>query len=113
MSPDETSFTVSRARMEVVDGQGESETVRCLRGLGYEHYTVCHKVELSHFVIERRNIIPVSTNHIERVWVELDKTVDHMPLEKTLRSLNLESYRQLRLFGIKESNLVWLLREIA
>ena len=183
--PDETPFAVSRARVEVVDGQGKSETVRlsgpvlpedeekavdeciqeltrrfvqarngrprkaiffcvpdrthntlipliqqyvaegsmvftdefatykCLRGLGYKHYTVCHKIEFSHFVIEGRNIIRVSTNHIERVWVELDKTVEHLTKEKTLRSLNLESYRQLRLYGTKESNLVRLLRDIA
>ena len=36
-----------------------------------------------------------------------------MTLEKTLQCLNLESYRQLRLYGTKEANLVRLLRDLA
>ena len=88
-------------------------TYACLRDLGYRHYTVCHKYENSHFVIEGRNIIRVSTNHIERLWVELERTLAHMTLERTLQCPNLESYRQLRLYGTRETNIVRLLRDIA
>ena len=91
----------------------EFATYKCLRDLGYKHYTVCHKYEFSHYVIEGRNIIRVSTNHIERLWVELEKTLAHMTLEKTKQCLNLESYRQLRLYGTRETNLVRLLSDIA
>ena len=91
----------------------EFATYTCLRDLGYRHYAVCHTYEFSHYVIEGPYIIRVTTNHIERLWVELDKTLAHMTLEKTLRCLNLESYRQLRLYGDKETNVVRLLCDIA
>ena len=91
----------------------EFATYKCLRDLGYKHYTTCHKYEFSHYVIEGRNIIRVSTNHIERLWVELEKTLAYMTLEKTKQCLNLESYRQLRLYGTREMNLVRLLSDIA
>ena len=55
----------------------------------------------------------MTTNHIEMIWVELEKTLEHMTLEKSLRCLNLESYRQLRLYGEKDVNVVRLLCDIA
>ena len=91
----------------------EFATYACLRDLGYRHYTVCHKFEFSHFVIEGPCIIRVTTNHIERLWVELEKTLEHMTLEKSLKRLNLESYRRLRIYGEKDVNVVRLLCDIA
>ena len=92
----------------------EFATYQCLRELGFRHYTVCHKYEFCHFVIEGPDIIRVCTNHIERLWIEVDRTLAHMSLEKTLRCLNIESYRQLRLFEEDaEQNLIRLLSDIA
>ena len=91
----------------------EFATYKCLRSHGFKHNTACNKYEFSNHVIEGRNVIRVSTNQIERLWVELEKTLAHMTLEKTKQCLDLESYRQLRLYGTREMNLVRLLSDIA
>ena len=58
-------------------------------------------------------MIRVSTNHIERLRVEVRRTLAHMTVDKTKQSLNLESYRQLRLFDKNHNpNLVRLLRDV-
>ena len=92
----------------------EFATYACLRDLGYRHYAVCHTYEFTHYAIEGSYIIRVTTNHIERLWVEVARTLAHMTLEKTLQCLNLESYRQLRLYEEKdERNVVRLLSDLA
>ena len=63
--------------------------------------------------MEGTKVIRVSTNHIERLWVEVRRTLAHMTVDKTKQSLNLESYRQLRLFDKNYNpNLVRLLRDV-
>ena len=91
----------------------EFATYMCIRSLWFKHDTVCHKHEFCHFMIEGSDIIRVCTNHVVRLWVELEKTLAHMTLEKTLQCLNLESYRQLGIYGTNKANLVLLLRDLA
>ena len=84
-----------------------------LNRLGYKHLTVCHKNEFSRFVIEDTKVIRVSTNHIERLWVDVRTTLAFMTLERTKDSLYLESYRQLRFYDEHYNpNLVRLLTDI-
>ena len=45
--------------------------------------------------------------------MELERTLAHVSPEKTERCLNLESYRQLRLYGTREANIVWFLTDHA
>ena len=85
-----------------------------LNDLGYRHYTVCHKREFSRNVIEGTRIIRVTTNHIERLWLELRETTAHMTLSASCMNLNFESYRQLVLWSKDANeNLRRLLLEIA
>ena len=85
-----------------------------LKDLGYNHYTVCHKREYSRNVIEGTRIIRVTTNHIERMWLELRKTTAHMSLSASCRNLNIESYRQLVMWSKDDNeNLRRLLLDIA
>ena len=64
-------------------------------------------------MIEDTKVIRVSTNHIERLWVNVRTTLAFMTLERTKDSLYLESYRQLRFYDEHYNpNLVRLLTDI-
>ena len=76
-----------------------------LSRLGFRHFKICHKTHFSRFVLDGQNVIRVSTNHIERLWLELRKTTAYMTLERTRETLNIESYRQLRLFNKRDKTM--------
>ena len=45
----------------------------------------------------------MTTNHIERLWLELRETTAHMTLSASCMNLNVESYRQLLLWSKDEN----------
>ena len=75
-----------------------------LSRLGFRHFKICHKTHLSRLALDGQNVIRVSTNHIERLWLELRKTTAHMSLDRTRETLNIESYRQLPLYDKKDND---------
>ena len=56
------------------------------------------------FEFEGNTVSRITTNHIERMWVELRKTVRSMRLDQFENYLNLESFRLLHLFENTEAN---------
>ena len=77
-----------------------------LSSLGYQHKTICHVRRYSMFEFDGNTVSRITTNHIERMWVELRKTVRSMRLDQFENYLNLESFRLLHLFGNTETNFV-------
>ena len=85
-----------------------------LQNEGHTHKTIKHTRRFSRVVIDGTKATKITTNHIERVWVELRKTMKHMD-KKTFRCfINLETYCELKLFG-QDSLLIWkmVLRDFA
>ena len=83
-----------------------------LENEGYCHKTICHKRRFSRFEIDGTTAIKITTNHIERVWVELRKTMKHTDQESFIRFINLETYWQLKLYNEDNHiNFVTLLRD--
>ena len=72
---------------------------RGLQDEGYIHKTICHTRRFSQVEIDGTTATKITTNHIERVWVELRKTMKHTDLESFERFINLETYRQLKLYN--------------
>ena len=64
---------------------------------GFQHDAVCHKYHFSHFVVDGNVVRRVTTNHVEREWVELRKRIRYMPKERATENLSLETYRLYRL----------------
>ena len=74
-----------------------------LRAMGYDHHTICHKKRFSRFIFEDETATLITTNHIERLWVELRKTMKAMKIAQFEKYLNLEPYRLMNLYGtVKE-----------
>ena len=46
--------------------------------LGFYHKTICHQRRFSRFEIGRTNATRITTNHIERMWVELRRTLKYI-----------------------------------
>ena len=67
--------------------------------MGYNHQTISHKRRFSRFIFEDETATRITTNHIERMWVELRKTMKYMKTENLEKYLNLEPYRLLHLYG--------------
>ena len=76
------------------------------------HKTICHKRRFSRFEFDRNVATRVTTNHIERMWVELRRTLKYMGMEDFMKYTWLETYRQLRLFSLRhEQNIERLLSD--
>ena len=105
---------VANVKPESMIFTDEWPSYSCLSDLGFKHYTVCHKTEFSHFYEEGVRVIRASTNHIERLWLEVRRTTAHMTVQRTLGVLNLETYRQLKFYDAQGyGNVVRLLQDIA
>ena len=52
----------------------------------------------SRFEFEGDVATRITTNHIERMWVELRRSLKHLRREEFARYLGLETYRQLNLY---------------
>ena len=84
-----------------------------LRDAGFDHDTVCHKYHFSRFIVAGNKVRRVTTNHVEREWVELRKRIRYMPRERAAQCLSLETYRLFYLNGPHSSQVSTLLHHIS
>ena len=85
-----------------------------LKRLGFNHKTICHKKRYSRFEFKGNLATRVTTNHIERMWVELRRSLKYMGLKSFSRYIWLETYRQLKLYHLKfEMNFEKVLEDFA
>ena len=47
----------------------------CLSSYGHVHKTICHARRFSMFEFDNNNVARITTNHIERMWLELRKNI--------------------------------------
>ena len=83
-----------------------------LRAMGYDHHTICHKKRFSRFIFEDETATLITTNHIERLWVELRKTMKAMKIAQFEKYLNLEPYRLMNLYGTVQECVRIALRDV-
>ena len=71
-----------------------------LNALGYNHHTVCHKERFTRFSFDTQEgtALRITTNHIERMWVELRRECKSLGLDKARELILLEPYRERFLF---------------
>ena len=69
-----------------------------LNDIGFVHKTICHKRRFSRFEFDGNEATRVTTNHIERLWVELRRTLKYMNMDDFMKYIWLEIYRPLYLF---------------
>lgn len=81
---------------------------------GFSHKTINHSRRFSRVEIDGTTATRITTNHIERVWVELRKTMKHMDKKSFKRFINLETYWELKLFNQNNQlNYEMILRDFA
>ena len=66
---------------------------------GFTHKTINHTRRFSRVEIDGTSATKITTNHIERIWVELRKTMKHMDKKTFKRFINLETYWELKLYS--------------
>ena len=49
-----------------------------LNHLGFDHKTICRQRRFSRYEVERTNMTRFWSNHIERMWVELRRTLKYI-----------------------------------
>ena len=81
--------------------------------LGYTHKTICHKRRFSMFECDHDQVTRITTNHVERMWVELRKTLKFARQDQLEKYILLEPYRLMYLFGSLEENMDTLLRDLS
>ena len=74
-----------------------------LENIGFVHKTICHKRRFSRFEFDGNIATRVTTNHIERMWVELRRTLKYMNMKDFMKYIWLETYRQMRLFSLSHN----------
>ena len=85
-----------------------------LEAIGFQHKTICHQRRYSRFEFQGNIATRVTTNHIERMWVELRKTLKFMNMELVVRYIGLETYRQMSMFSLSHDvNMENMLRDLA
>ena len=72
-----------------------------LSDIGFMHKTICHKRRFSRFEFDGNVATRVTTNHIERMWVELWRTLKYMSMKDFMEYILLETYRQLCLYSLR------------
>ena len=72
-----------------------------LDDIGFVHKTICHKRRFSRFEFEGNMAIRVTTNHIERIWVELRRTLKYTSMDDFRKYIWLETYSQMNLFNLR------------
>ena len=72
-----------------------------LEDIGFFHKTICHKRRFSRFEFEGNMAIRVITNHIERIWVELRRTLKYTSMDDFRKYIWMETYRQMNLFNLR------------
>ena len=84
-----------------------------LSAMGYTHKTICHKKRFSRFIFADETVTRITTNHIERMWVELRKTMKAMKIGQFEQFLNVEPYSLIKLFGTVKENFETALKDVA
>ena len=85
-----------------------------LEAIGFQHKTICHQRRYSRFEFQGNVVTRVTTNHIERMWVELRKTLKFMNIELVVRYIELETYRQMSMFSLNHDvNMDKMLNDLA
>ena len=81
---------------------------------GFQHKTICHQRRFSRFEIDGMVVTRITTNHIERMWVELRRTLKYMDRESFVKNIDLEKYRHMFMYNLKnEVNVLTMLRDMA
>ena len=65
------------------------------------------------FECDHNQVTLITTNHIERMWVELRKTLKFARQDQLEKYILLEPYRLMYLFGSLEENMDTLLRDLS
>ena len=65
---------------------------------GFTHKTICHARRFSRYEINGTMVTRVTTNHIERMWVELRRSLKFMDRENFIQYIDIESYRQMYMY---------------
>ena len=69
---------------------------------GYEHFVVVHKKRfVQYHFFPNQVVLKVTTNHIERIWVEMRKDLRGVKKEDIERRLQEVPYRLFRLWSAK------------
>ena len=85
-----------------------------LERLGFVHKTICHSKRFCRFEFHGNLATRITTNHIERMWVELRRSLKYLEKEQFTRCLGVETYRQLHLFRLEHwANFAELMRDFA
>ena len=85
-----------------------------LKDIGFVHKTVCHKRRFSRFEFNRNIVTRVTTNHKERMWVELRKSLKFMNMDLVVRYIGIETDKQLSFFNSKhDDNMETMLTDLA
>ena len=71
---------------------------------GYTHKTICHLRRYSRFEWDENEVTRITTNHIERIWVELRKTLKSMTVAQLEKYILLEPYRLMKLYKSTDEN---------
>ena len=76
---------------------------------GYIHKTICQQRRFSRFEWDENVVTRITTNHIERMWVELRKTLKSMTVAQLEKYIFLEPYRLSKLYKSTAENVmtVW------
>ena len=81
----------------------------------FQHFTVVHKERFVkyHFADDGRTVMKVTTNHIERAWVDVRRSLKGVPVDDVPKRLDEVPIRRLRLADVKhEVNVKSLLEDI-
>ena len=85
-----------------------------LSSKGFVHRTICHEKRFSRFEVDGIVVSRITTNHIERTWVELRRTLKYMTKDTFIKYIDLETQRQRVMFIIKnDQNVVSMLKDFA
>ena len=83
-----------------------------LAAMGYDHKTICHKRRFSRLIFEDETATLITTNHIERMWVEMRKTMKAMKIAQFEKYVNLEPYRLMNLYGTADDCFKTALKDV-
>ena len=86
----------------------------CVFTQGFTHKTICHARRFSRYEINGTMVTRVTTNHIERMWVELRRSLKFMDRENFLPYIDLESFRQMFMNHVNpRQNVLTMLKDFA
>ena len=83
-------------------------------GKNYMHHVVIHNERFVKYHFDNNTVLKVTTNHIERAWIELRKCVRGLPMDEAEERVLEASYRRYRLSsGNRETDFKNIYEDIA